>query len=143
MIDCVGDGPAELRGSRIGPRFMSARQAIYMRGGGRMLVDTGARLQFKFAHQQRYWWKFYNAARFELWRVGAEGRRIRRVRTGPKVAYCLRDLTPHPRLAAPLAAPLRLPGVQQRPGRTAGHARHLGRLGGHLPARPTPSSGST
>ena len=93
VIDSVGDGPAELRGSRIGPSFMSARQAIYMRGGGRMLVETGARLQFKFAHQQRYWWKFYNAARFELWRVGAEGRRIRRVRTGPKVSYCLRDLT--------------------------------------------------
>jgi hypothetical protein len=56
-------------------------------------VATNARLQFKFAHQARYWWKFYNAARFELWRVDGRGRRTRKVRTGPKVAYCLRDLT--------------------------------------------------
>jgi hypothetical protein len=93
VIDSVGDGPAELRGKRIGPRFMSARQRIYKRGGGRLVLDTGARLQFKFAHQHRYWWKFYDAARFELWRLDSEGRRGTLVRTGPKVAYCLRDLT--------------------------------------------------
>ena len=93
VIDSIGAGPAELRGRRIGPRFMSARQRIYRRDGVRLAVDTGARLQFKFAHQSRYWWKFYNAARFELWRVDEDGERTRRVRTGPKVAYCLRDLT--------------------------------------------------
>lgn len=93
VIDSVGDGPAELRGTRTSSRFMSARQHIYRRGGGKILVDTGARLQFKFAHQQRYWWKFYEAARFELWRLDAQGERTRLVRTGPKVAYCLRDLT--------------------------------------------------
>ena len=38
-------------------------------------MRTGARLQLKFAHLDRYWWKFYNAARFELWRVDSEGRR--------------------------------------------------------------------
>jgi hypothetical protein len=93
VIDSVGAGPAELHGRRIGPRFMRARQRIYTRDGGRIGVATNARLQFKFAHQSRYWWKFYNAARFELWRVDGEGRRTRLVRTGPKVAYCLRDLT--------------------------------------------------
>ena len=93
VIDSVGEGPAELHGRRIGPRFMSARQRIYTYSGGRIGVSTGARLQFKFAHQSRYWWKFYNAARFELWRVDARGRRTRLVRTGPKVSYCLRDLT--------------------------------------------------
>jgi hypothetical protein len=93
VIDSVGAGPAELRGRRIGPRFMSARQAILRRGGGRMMVETGARLQFKFAHQQLYWWKFHNAARFELWRLDSQGRRSELVRTGPKVSYCLRDLT--------------------------------------------------
>ena len=56
-------------------------------------METGARLEFKFAHQQRYWWKFHHAARFELWRLDSEGRRSNLVRTGPKVAYCLRDLT--------------------------------------------------
>jgi hypothetical protein len=93
VIDSVGAGPVELHGRRIGPRFMRARQRIYTRDGGRIGVATDARLEFKFAHQSRYWWKFFNAARFELWRVDAEGRRSRLVRTGPKVAYCLRDLT--------------------------------------------------
>jgi hypothetical protein len=93
VIDSVGAGPAELHGRRIGPRFMRARQRIYTRDGGRIAVRTGALLQFKFAHQSLYWWKFYDAARFELWRVDGDGERTRRVRTGPKVAYCLRDLT--------------------------------------------------
>jgi hypothetical protein len=93
VIDSVGAGPAELFGTRIGPRFMRGRQRIYRRDGGRIGVATGARLQYKFAHQSRYWWKFYNAARFELWRVDGKGKRMRKVRTGPKVAYCLRDLT--------------------------------------------------
>jgi hypothetical protein len=93
VIDSVGDGPVELRGQRTGPRFMAARQHIYRRGGGNLVVETGARLQFKFAHQHRYWWKFHQAARFELWRVDSEGRRSGLVRTGPKVSYCLRDLT--------------------------------------------------
>ena len=93
VIDSIGAGPAELHGRRIGPRFMSATQRIHTRFGGRLIVSTGARLQFKFAHQSRYWWKFYDAARFELWRVDADGERTRLVRTGPKVSYCLRDLT--------------------------------------------------
>jgi Lysyl oxidase len=93
VIDSIGRGPAELHGRRIGPRFMRARQRIYTRRGNRVAVATGARLQFKFAHQSRYWWKFYNAARFELWRLDGRGRRTRLARTGPKVAYCLRDLT--------------------------------------------------
>jgi hypothetical protein len=92
VIDSVGDGPAELFGRRIGPRFMRARQRIYTRDGGKIGVATNGRLQFKFAHLDRFWWKFYNAARFELWRVSAAGRKTRLVRTGPKVAYCLRDL---------------------------------------------------
>jgi hypothetical protein len=92
-IDSAGAGPAELHGVGGGPPFMPARQRIYKRSGGRIGIRTGARLQFKFAHQQLYWWKFYDAARFELWRLDADGRRTRRVRTGPKVAYCLRDLS--------------------------------------------------
>ena len=93
VIDSVGRGPAELRGERATRRTMQAYQRIHTVGGGLLSVDTNARLQFKFAHQQRYWWKFYNAARFELWRVDSRGRRTVRVRTGPKVSYCLRDLT--------------------------------------------------
>jgi Lysyl oxidase len=99
-IDSIGKGPAELVGTRIGPRFMRARQRIYKRGGGRIGVATDGRLQFKLAHLNSYWWKFYNAARFELWRVDADGKRTKPVRTGPKVAYCLRDLV-HTRPALP------------------------------------------
>ena len=95
-IDSIGDGPAELYGSRTSARFrrlMPAVQRIHRRDGSLLSVDTGAQLEYKFAHSQRYWWKFHHAARFELWRVDSRGRRTVRVRTGPKVAYCLRDLT--------------------------------------------------
>jgi hypothetical protein len=96
----AGWGPAELYGVRAGPRFMRARQIIYKRRGGRTYRRTRARLVFKYAHGGRRWWKWYNAARFELWRVDRRGRRLRRVRTGPKTAYCLRDLGhPAPGLA--------------------------------------------
>ena len=93
VIDSVGAGPVELHGVRYGRVFMRARQRIYKRAGGRIAVRTGARLRLKFAHLSSYWWKYYNAARFELWRVDAEGKRTVKVRTGPKVSYCLRDLT--------------------------------------------------
>ncbi len=92
VIDNIGAGPAELHGLRLGSEFMRGRQRIYVRGGGRIGVSTGALLQFKFAHLERFWWKFYEAARFELWRLDADGVMVRLVRTGPKVAYCLRDL---------------------------------------------------
>ncbi|HEY1273820.1 MAG TPA: lysyl oxidase family protein [Thermoleophilaceae bacterium] len=106
VIDSVGKGPAELHGVRVARRWMKGRQRIYKRGGGRIGITTGARLQFKFAHLQRFWWKFFNAARFELWTVDRRGRRVKKVRTGPKVAYCLRDLThtrPHFRRTPPQA----------------------------------------
>jgi hypothetical protein len=91
-IDSIGTGPVELHGVRISSDFMRTRQRIYKRGGGRIGVNTGARLYFKFAHLKRRWWKFHHAARFELWRVDHQGQRTRRVRVGPKVSYCLRDL---------------------------------------------------
>ena len=91
-IDNIGRGPAELHGTRIGPRFMRARQRIYRRAGGRISLATGARMEFKLAHLGLRWWKFHNAARFELWRLDGDGTRVRLVRVGPKVSYCLRDL---------------------------------------------------
>ena len=91
-IDSVGLGPAELHGYRTSRRFMRAHQHIYRWDGSKIAVRTGARLQFKYAHLRRRWWKFHQAARFELWRVSSSGRRTRLVRRGPKVAYCLRDL---------------------------------------------------
>ncbi len=93
VIDSIGRGPAELRGVRYNRVYMHARQRIYKRKRGWITVRTGARLRLKFAHLSRYWWKFYNAARFELWSLDGRGRRVEKVRTGPKVSYCLRDLT--------------------------------------------------
>jgi hypothetical protein len=74
---------------------MRAIQRIHPRArGGRLFrFRTGARLYFKFIPGQRRYWKFADAARFELWRLDSDGRRVRRVRTGPKVSYCLRDLS--------------------------------------------------
>src|SRR5438128_2432908 len=68
-IDSVGAGPVELHGVRTSSLFMRGRQRIYKRDGGRIGVRTGARLYFKFAHLHRRWWKFHEAARFELWRI--------------------------------------------------------------------------
>ena len=91
-IDSVGREPAELRGRRDGALTMAARQRILRRDGTRLTVATGARLLFKAIPGQGRYWKFHHAARFELWSLDADNRRVRLVRTGPKISYCLRDL---------------------------------------------------
>ncbi|MEX1142752.1 MAG: lysyl oxidase family protein [Thermoleophilaceae bacterium] len=98
-IDSMGRGPAELVGVRAGRYTMRARQRIHRRDGRRVGIDTGARLLFKHIPGQTRYWKFEFAARFDLWRVDKRGRRTRRIRRGPKVSYCLRDLErSHPSL---------------------------------------------
>jgi hypothetical protein len=92
-IESIGKGPVELHGVRYSRLYMHARQRIYTRDGGRIVLRTGAKLRLKFAHLNRFWWKFFNAASFQLWRVDDQGNRTRKVRTGPKVSYCLRDLS--------------------------------------------------
>jgi hypothetical protein len=78
---------------------MSVRQRIYRTDGSRLSVETGGRLFFKAIPDQDRYWKFNDAARFELWRLDGAGRRIRLEREGPKVAYCFRDLRhTHPNL---------------------------------------------
>ena len=91
-INSVGDGPAELRGRRATRWTMNAEQVIYRRGGGHVRLNTGARLVFKAVPGQYRYWKYFRAARFELWKLGAGGRRKKLVEVGPKVSYCLRDL---------------------------------------------------
>ena len=71
---------------------MSARQHIYRVDGTQLVVKTGAELYWKYIPGQGHYWKFRDAARFELWSLDAEGHRHKLVRTGPKVYYCLRDL---------------------------------------------------
>jgi hypothetical protein len=87
-----GEGPVMLRGYRTGKRTMRARQHIYRVDGSRLIERTRATLLFKHIPGQGPYWKWADAARFELWSIDGEGRRDRLVRTGPKVVYCLRDL---------------------------------------------------
>jgi hypothetical protein len=91
-IDSVGDGPAELKGKRQGKLSMVAKQRISTEEQRRLTYGTGAKLSFKFIPDQGRYWKFRDAARFELWELDADGERGRRVEVGPKQIYCLRDL---------------------------------------------------
>ncbi|MEX2194646.1 MAG: lysyl oxidase family protein [Thermoleophilaceae bacterium] len=91
-IDSVGLGPASLRGRRDGRKTMHAYQVIERARGGRKLVRTGARLYWQPVPGQGRYWKFADAARFELWKLDRGMRKQKLVRTGPKQNYCLRDL---------------------------------------------------
>jgi len=91
-IDNIGRGPAELHGRKTGPRGMRASQRVEKKGKGTARFHTGARLYFKRIPGQGRYWKFHNAARFELWSLDRDGHRKRFVTTGPKQSYCLRDL---------------------------------------------------
>jgi hypothetical protein len=91
-INSRGTGPAELFATRKGRYTATATQKIWKRGGGKLTVKTGARSVFKFIPGQGRYWKFENAARFELWTVDGMLRPVKRVRIGPKQVYCLRDL---------------------------------------------------
>lgn len=116
-IDNVGRGPVELHGVRTARYFMRGRQRIHRRRGDRLGIFTGAQLFFKFIPKQGRYWKFHRAAAFQLWRLDGRGRRTRIVRRGPKVSYCLRDLS-HTRPKRP-RSPDRFvyPSCSQDPGR--------------------------
>jgi hypothetical protein len=87
----VGRGPVVLLGSRAaGSRTMTVRQRIYATDGRFItLHPSAARIVFKHIPGQGGYWKFVNAARFELWTLGANRQLLR---TGPKLIYCFRDL---------------------------------------------------
>ena len=89
-----GRGPIELHGTRNGRRSMRVNQRIYRTGGGHIDLRTRASLHFTDvgAYFGGRYWKVHQLAHFELWSVGRRHRLLRRVRTGPKLNYCLRDL---------------------------------------------------
>jgi hypothetical protein len=91
-INSYGAGPAELFGRRASRFRARAVQKIQREGGGKYTARTGARLRFKFIPGQGRYWKYDNAARFEIWTVDGMLRLKKRIRTGPKISYCLRDL---------------------------------------------------
>jgi len=88
----VGRGPVTLLGHRpSSSRTMTVRQRIATRSGGRVTIPSQGAIVFKHIPGQGGYWKFVNAARFELWTMGPPATR-RLVRTGPKLVYCFRDL---------------------------------------------------
>ncbi|HEX9480467.1 MAG TPA: lysyl oxidase family protein, partial [Solirubrobacteraceae bacterium] len=101
-INNRGLGPLEVSAHRVGRHRWRTYQAIYDRRGRRRVFHTRASLVFKHVSGQRYgvgfvgdasYWKLSHLASFQLWSVGPHRRALRLVRTGPKVEYCLRDLT--------------------------------------------------
>ena len=112
-----GLGPIEVSAHRTGPHRWRTWQAIYDRRGRRRLFRVQAQLVFKHVSGQRYgigflgdasYWKLAHLASFQLWTVQRTGhgfQALRRVRTGPKLDYCLRDLTrTKPSFRSPAAA---------------------------------------
>jgi hypothetical protein len=98
----VGSGPVELFGQRTGPRLMSARQVISDAAGGRRRFVTGARVAYTSVPTRGGdYWKFDDAARFELWSLFPTGQRAALARVGPKLRYCLRDLARAGGIAVP------------------------------------------
>jgi len=93
----VGRGPLEIharRSGNLGGFEMPARQAIHPRAGKNKLVrEPDGNVHFTFVPGQGRYWKFEDAANFELYRLDGDGRRIELVRTSPKIFYCFRDLT--------------------------------------------------
>lgn len=90
----IGDGPLEVRGRRFTRTRMAARQVLRARRGfaARVLPENGGRIAFFDTRSRGVYWKFEDAARFELWQLDENGVRTRLVRTSPKIYYCYRDL---------------------------------------------------
>jgi Lysyl oxidase len=113
-----GRGPMELRGRRYKHNWMRANQAIYRVGDGVKVVRTEAKIHF-YSVGYEYggsYWKVHDPLSMEIWSLGANRRPLWRVRKGPKVFYCFRDLertkpmrrSPHHRV---------YPACNQDPGR--------------------------
>ncbi|HEY4094497.1 MAG TPA: lysyl oxidase family protein [Baekduia sp.] len=90
----VGQGPLELVGTKdpARPRFAQAVQVIRTRGGRPVYFPAAGWIYWKAIPGQGHYWKYYRAARFELWTLNPDGTRAQMVRTGPKLSYCFRDL---------------------------------------------------
>jgi hypothetical protein len=91
----VGQGPLELRGERTkNPDFAKAYQVVYSRNPQRPVVffPEAGWIYWKAVPGQGHYWKYFRAARFELWTLNPDGTRAKLRRVGPKLSYCFRDL---------------------------------------------------
>lgn len=93
-IQSRGRGPVELRGKRYKPNWMRANQAIHRLGGGVEVFRTEVRLHYYYVGERLggSWWKVRDPLSMEIWTLDRQRRPSRRVRKGPKVFYCFRDL---------------------------------------------------
>lgn len=89
-----GRGPMELRGRRYKRGWMRVNQAIYKVGGGVRVFPS--KIRFHFYNVGYEWggsyWKVHDPLSMEIWSLDGAGRPLERVRKGPKVFYCFRDL---------------------------------------------------
>jgi len=101
-LDVHGFGPLDIAAHRFSRYSMQAYQVIHRVGRPayyRSIPD--GRVVFKPIPRRGGYWKFKNAARFELWTLGPG---MHQVRTGEKLIYCLRDLRrTHPGPLSPRA----------------------------------------
>jgi hypothetical protein len=94
----VGQGPLELRARHTGnPRstsydFAQATQVVRSKTGRAVFFPLAGWVYWKAIPGQGHYWKYWRAARFELWTLNADGTRKKLQRTGPKLSYCFRDL---------------------------------------------------
>ncbi len=115
-VESRGLGPMELHGVRDGKKKMRVNQWIYKRGGGHLVLQTGASLHFTDVGEYfgGSYWKVHQLARFTLRKVQGDGNLGPVVRTSPKLNYCLRDLDrTRPGSRSPLSAVY--PGCNQDP----------------------------
>src|SRR3954447_11271504 len=94
----VGAGPLELRAEHTGTPgsagydFAEATQVVRARTGAPVFFPLAGWVYWKAIPGQGHYWKYWRAARFELWTLNPDGTRARLQRTGPKLSYCFRDL---------------------------------------------------
>jgi hypothetical protein len=94
----VGAGALELRADHTGKatgsgyRFATAYQVVRNRLGAPVFFPEAGWVYWKAIPGQGHYWKYWRAARFELWSLNPDGSRARMLRTGPKLSYCFRDL---------------------------------------------------
>lgn len=91
----IGRGPMEVRTTASGMATVEPAEQVVRRADGAEPVRLPGAGQVLLKFVDRYrgsYWKYDQAARFELWTLDAAGQRAARVRVGPKLAYCLRDL---------------------------------------------------
>jgi hypothetical protein len=89
-----GRGPMELRGRLYERNWMRANQAIHEVGGKVRIFRTEAKLHF-YSVGYEYggsYWKVHDPLSMEIWTLDENRQPLQRVRKGPKVFYCFRDL---------------------------------------------------